>query len=215
MSGIVVLISGRGSNLAAMCKAGLAHHIKCVISNKADAPGLNIAKEFGIDCHVIEHKQFASREEFDRQLAHIIDRFEPQYIILAGFMRILSPWFVSHYSRRLINIHPSLLPAFIGFNAIEQAFAAQVKITGATIHFVTEELDHGPIIAQGIVSAVGCHNVEELANRIHNLEHILYPFIIHKLITHKVVVSNNDSIIVEKENIDTKFLNEFSNHVFY
>lgn len=215
MSGIIVLISGRGSNLAAMCNLGLAKHIKCVISNKASAPGLNIAKEFGITHFIIDHKQFEKREEFDRQIALVIDSFNPQYVILAGFMRILSTWFVNHYAMRLVNIHPSILPAFIGSDAITQAFDAKVKISGATIHFVTDELDNGPIIAQGVIPAILCKNTEELGNRIHALEHVLYPFIIHKLIANKVVISNNGTVVVAKENTDHQLLGTFSNNIFY
>lgn len=216
MSGIVVLISGRGSNLAAMCSnSELIGQIKCVISNKADAPGLEIAKKFGIPYSVIQHTQYKTREEFDKQLAIIIDKYEPQYVILAGFMRILSSWFVSHYAMRLVNIHPSLLPAFIGADAINQAFAAQVKVTGLTVHFVTDQLDHGPIIAQGIVAGMPCGNVEELATRIHVLEHVVYPFAIHKLLTGKVHIAKDGLVIVEKEDSDFKWLAHLSSCVFY
>ena len=215
MSGIVVLISGRGSNLAAMCNnTNLVTQIKCVISNNADAPGLDIAKKFGIPSCVISHKQYATREEFDKQLANTIDECNPQYVILAGFMRILSSWFINHYPMRLVNIHPSLLPAFIGVNAINQAFAAKVKVSGITIHFVTDKLDSGPIIAQAVVSGLPCNNVEELANRIHALEHVVYPFVIHKLITGKVQLSDR-LVVVEKEDSDFKWLGDLSNSVFY
>lgn len=215
MAGIVVLISGRGSNLAAMCKAGLTSQIKCVISNKVDAKGLDIAHEFNIPSVVIDHNEFETREEFDRHLALEIDKYNPKYIILAGFMRILSSWFVKHYTMQLVNIHPSILPAFIGSKAIADAFNAQVKISGATIHFVTDQLDHGPIIAQGVISATKCNTIEELANKIHRLEHVLYPFIIHKLINNKVRFHTNSSVIVEKEAPDTQVLGEFISHIFY
>ncbi len=215
MSGIVVLISGRGSNLAAMCNnPDLVKHIKCVISNNPNAPGLEIAKNFGIPSHIVEHKQYPTREEFDKQMAQIIDEHNPAYVILAGFMRILSPWFVDHYYMRLVNIHPSLLPSFIGVNAINQAFAAKVKVSGVTIHFVTDKLDHGPIIAQGVVSCVSS-TLEELEDKIHVLEHVAYPFIISKLLSGKVTVIDNDVVLVEKENGDLKQLRNFSNSVFY
>jgi phosphoribosylglycinamide formyltransferase-1 len=215
MAKIVVLISGRGSNLAAICNAGLAHNVKCVISNKAAAPGLEIAKNHNIPSYIVDHKQYTSREEFDKQLADIIDRFNPQYIILAGFMRILSSWFVSHYPNRLINIHPSILPAFTGANAISEAFNAGVKVSGVTIHFVTDKLDHGPIIAQGIVEVPVEASVDDLTNKIHSIEHIIYPFVIKKLINGKVNVSDDGYVTVEKTENDSKLLGDFSNKVFY
>jgi phosphoribosylglycinamide formyltransferase-1 len=214
MSGMVVLISGRGSNLAAMCETSMVKQIKCVISNKADVPGLDIAKKYNIPFFIIEHKQYKIREEFDKQIAKIIDSYQPQYIILAGFMRILSSWFVNYYSMRLVNIHPSILPAFIGADAINQTFAAKVKISGITIHFVTDKLDHGPIIAQGVISALPCKTVDDLAQRTHKLEHIVYPFIINKLLNNKVSFDKNN-VIVEKENSDLDALGEFSGCVFY
>lgn len=214
MSGIAVLISGRGSNLAAICNAGLDKSIRCVISNRADAPGLHIANKFNLPTYIIDHKQFNSREDFDREIAKIIDSHNSQYIILAGFMRILSDWFVHHYTERLVNIHPSLLPAFIGGNAIEQAFNTKVKISGVTIHFVTNQLDQGPIIAQGAVSATNCPNEGALADRIHRLEHILYPFIIRKLITGEVSLTGSVASVA-KNNNDLDFLGEFAANIFY
>ncbi len=216
MSGIVVLISGRGSNLSAICNnSSLIEQIKCVISNNQDAPGLEIAKKFNIPSHTVNHKQYKTREDFDKQLAQIIDSYDPSYVILAGFMRILSSWFVSHYKMRLVNIHPSILPAFIGTDAINQAFAAKVKVSGITIHFVTDKLDHGPIIAQGIVSAAEYSNLEEFADKIHRLEHIVYPFIVGKLLANKVIVSDNEAVIVEKDESDLQILGEFKNNIFY
>jgi phosphoribosylglycinamide formyltransferase-1 len=215
MTGIVVLISGRGSNLAAICdNPNLVKQIKCVISNNGDAPGLEIAKKYNIPSYVVEHKQYPTREEFDKQMAQIIDGYNPGYVILAGFMRILSSWFVAHYQMRLVNIHPSLLPSFIGVNAIDHAFAAKVKVSGITIHFVTDKLDHGPIIAQGVVSGISS-TLEELANKIHALEHAVYPFIISKLLSNKVTVTENGVVLVEKEDVDLKQLGNFSNNVFY
>lgn len=215
MSGIVVLISGHGSNLAAICNnANLLKQVKCVISNVTDAPGLNIGQKFSIPCYTVVHQQYPTREDFDKQLAQIIDQYAPQYVILAGFMRVLTSWFVKHYSMRLINIHPSILPAFIGTNAIEQAFRAQVKISGATVHFVTTELDNGPIIAQGVVATAPGKIAADLASKIHQLEHIIYPFSIHKLINNKVH-HTSDGVIVEKESTDAALLGEFSGKIFY
>ncbi|MCC2624510.1 MAG: purN [Burkholderiales bacterium] len=215
MSGIVVLISGRGSNLAALCNnLDLVKHIKGVICNNVDAPGLSIAKKFGIPSHIIQHKQYLTREEFDKHMAQIIDGYNPRYVILAGFMRILSPWFVNRYHMRLVNIHPSLLPSFIGINAIDQAFAAKVKVSGLTIHFVTDKLDHGPIIAQGVVSNKSS-TLEELADKIHTLEHVAYPFIVSKLLSNKVNILDDETIVVEKDKDDIQLLGKFYNSLFY
>jgi len=215
MSGIVVLISGRGSNLAAICDAGLTTHIKCVISNRADAKGLEFAKNAGLNVAVIPHTNFSSREEFDQEVAEKIDSYNPELVVLAGFMRILSPWFISHYQNRIINIHPSLLPAFIGADAQSAALNAKVKVSGATVHFVTDNLDHGPIIAQGVVPAYLTDNRESLKNRILTLEHVIYPFAIHKILNKQITLEHTGSVIVNKDSMDSKWLKEFANHIFY
>jgi phosphoribosylglycinamide formyltransferase-1 len=146
MSGVVVLISGRGSNLRSIVEAGLP--VAAVISNRADAAGLSFARDSDIPTSVVDHGAYATREAFDTALAAAIDRHAPRLIALAGFMRILTASFVERYAGRLMNIHPSLLPAFPGLHTHAAALAAGVKIHGATVHFVTAELDHGPIIIQ-------------------------------------------------------------------
>ena len=146
MKSIVILISGRGSNMQALIEAGLPLAIKAVISNRPNAKGLAIAQSHGIPAHIVDHTQFASREAFDAALATEIDALGADYIVLAGFMRVLSDDFVNRYPRRIINIHPSLLPSFPGLHTHERALEAGVKIHGCTVHFVTRALDHGPII---------------------------------------------------------------------
>ena len=215
MSGIVVLISGRGSNLAAMCEAGLTSYIKCVISNKASAPGLEFAKSIGLNVTVIPHNKFASRESFDQDIAEIIDHYNPELIVLAGFMRILSPWFINHYHNKIINIHPSLLPSFVGATAQADALSARVKVSGATVHFVTDKLDHGPIIAQGVVPVNAADDIESIKKRILSLEHVIYPFIIHKILNKQVTLDGSGSVIVDNDHTDIQWLKGFANHIFY
>src|SRR5258706_8963295 len=146
---VVALISGRGSNMEALLDAGLP--VSAVISNRADAKGLALAASRGVATRVVEHRDFASREAFDTALAQEIDRFEPRLVALAGFMRVFTPSFVARYAGRLLNIHPSLLPAFPGLHTHERALAAGVRTHGCTVHFVTEALDHGPIVIQAAV----------------------------------------------------------------
>jgi phosphoribosylglycinamide formyltransferase-1 len=215
MDGIVVLISGRGSNLSAICNSGLAHQIKCVISNKADALGLNIAREYNIPSIIINHKLYKSREEFDGELAKTIDTFNPKLIVLAGFMRILSHGFVDKYTGRMINIHPSLLPAFIGINAHEQAIAQKVKISGATVHYVTKELDHGPIIAQGVVKLLHTDNVDDLSKRILEVEHIIYPFAIKKILNNQTQIIDEKYVEVIADEQDDIILGKYKTQVYY
>jgi phosphoribosylglycinamide formyltransferase 1 len=215
MQGIVVLISGRGSNLQAICAAQLKNQIKCVISNKADAKGLEFAKANGIPIQVIEHTKFTTRAEFDQTLAACVDEYKPQLIVLAGFMRILTPWFVNKYPQQIINIHPSILPAFIGAHAQAAAVAAKVKISGATVHFVTEQLDHGPIIVQGVVPVQYTDNTDDLSHRILDLEHIIYPFAIRKILAGQMRLIGKQEIFVDKLPDDEIHLGKYVNHVFY
>lgn len=176
---IVVLISGRGSNFKAIVEANLPQVKICaVISNRADAAGLAFAAEQHIPTHVLEHKAFASREAFDHALVETIDRYQPKLVVLAGFMRILSADFVQHYQGRLINIHPSLLPAFKGLHTHERALEANVKEHGVSVHFVTEELDSGAVIAQARVPVLPDDTPEILSERVLKQEHILYPKVI-------------------------------------
>jgi phosphoribosylglycinamide formyltransferase 1 len=170
---VVVLISGRGSNLHAMLDAGIP--VSAVISNRADAAGLELAARRGIPTAVVEHKRHATRESFDAALAAEIDRHAPRLVALAGFMRVLTPGFVARYAGRLMNIHPSLLPAFPGLDTHARALAGRAKRHGCTVHFVTEQLDHGPIIAQASVPVLPGDTPEALAARVLAQEHLLYP----------------------------------------
>ncbi|HSC80642.1 MAG TPA: phosphoribosylglycinamide formyltransferase [Chitinolyticbacter sp.] len=176
MKNIVILISGRGSNMQAIVDAAVPEaRIAAVISNRADAAGLAWAAERGIATAVLDHKQFEGREAFDTALAALIDSYAPDLVVLAGFMRILTAGFVTHYENRLINIHPSLLPAFTGLHTHERAIAEGVKFAGCTVHFVTAELDHGPIIAQATVPVLDDDTAGDLAARVLKEEHRLYP----------------------------------------
>jgi len=183
MKNIVILISGSGSNMAAIVQRAqqerwetrLGARVAAVISNKADAQGLVFAKEQGIATALLNHKDYPSREAFDAALVQEIDRHAPALVVLAGFMRILTPGFVQHYAGRLLNIHPSLLPAFPGLRTHERAIAAGCKFAGATVHEVTAELDHGPILAQAVVPVLPNDTPDVLAARVLTQEHRIYP----------------------------------------
>ena len=183
MKNIVILISGSGSNMAAIVRRAqqenwserLQSRVSAVISNKADASGLAFAREQGITTAVLDHKAFDSREAFDAALMAEIDRFEPSLVVLAGFMRILTPGFVAHYAGRLLNIHPSLLPAFTGLNTHQRAIDAGCRFAGATVHQVTTELDHGAILAQAVVPVLEGDTAATLAARVLSQEHRIYP----------------------------------------
>jgi phosphoribosylglycinamide formyltransferase-1 len=179
MKRIVILISGRGSNMEAIIRAARAQQwpavIAAVISSSPDAEGLTYADAQGIATLVIASKQFPEREQFDAALQEAIDRFAPDLVVLAGFMRILTAGFVAHYEGRMLNVHPSLLPAFRGLATHRQALAAGVKLHGATVHFVTADLDHGPIVAQAAVPVLAGDGERQLAQRVLEQEHIIYP----------------------------------------
>ena len=175
MKSIVILISGRGTNMESILDAKLPLRVKAVISNRSDAGGLSIASQRGLATLVIDHKAYASRAAFDSALGEAIDQFAPDYIVLAGFMRVLSERFVERYPRRIVNIHPSLLPAFPGLHTHRQALASGVKIHGATVHFVTPQLDHGPIVIQAAVPVLPGDDEHTLAQRVLAQEHRIYP----------------------------------------
>ncbi len=183
MKSIVILISGSGSNMAAIVRRAqqerwaerLDVRVSAVISNRADAKGLVFAQEQGVATAVLDHKAYPSREAFDAALVQVIDRFEPTLVVLAGFMRILTPGFVAHYAGRLLNIHPSLLPAFPGLHTHQRAIEAGCKFAGATVHEVTAELDHGPILAQAVVPVLPDDTADTLAARVLTQEHRIYP----------------------------------------
>ena len=175
MKRIVILISGRGSNMQALLEANLPCQIAAVISNRADAQGLEIAGQQGIETAVISHKDFADRAAFDAALAATIDRFAPDLVVLAGFMRILTTGFVERYRGKLINIHPSLLPAYPGIDTHQRAIQDGIKIHGCTVHFVTPDLDHGPIIIQAAVAVLHDDTPQSLSARVLIEEHRIYP----------------------------------------
>ncbi len=179
---IAVLISGRGSNLSAILAAAAAPDypaaVVAVIANKADASGLQLARAAGIATEVVPSQGITDRDVYDRGLRTVIDRFQPDLIVLAGFMRILTAEFVQHYAGRMINIHPSLLPAFTGMHTHQRAIEAGVRLHGCTVHFVTPVLDHGPIIAQAAVPVLGHDDAGSLAKRVLVQEHRLYPMVV-------------------------------------
>lgn len=186
MKSIVILISGRGSNLQAIVEAKLPIRISAIISNRADAKGLQYATEQGIETAVVDHTVFPTREAFDAELAMKIDEHRPDFVLLAGFMRVLTPGFVEKFHGRLINIHPSLLPAFTGLHTHERALEAGVTLHGCSVHFVTPALDHGPIIIQAAVPVLPGDNAASLSARVLRQEHIVYPRALRWLIEGKV-----------------------------
>ncbi|MCC6852102.1 MAG: phosphoribosylglycinamide formyltransferase [Rubrivivax sp.] len=179
MKRIVILVSGRGSNMQAIverCAAdGWAAAVVAVLANRPDAAGLDFARARGIATAVVDHRAYAERAAFDAALGAAIDRFAPDLVVLAGFMRILGPEFVRRYEGRLLNIHPSLLPAFPGLHTHRRALEAGCKAVGASVHFVTAELDHGPIVVQSVVPVRPGDDEHSLAARVLATEHIIYP----------------------------------------
>jgi len=195
MKKLVILISGRGSNLQALLEAKLPCRIAAVISNRPDADGLQIAKALGIPVAVVEHRNYADRDSFDIALAQAIDAHEPDIVALAGFMRILSTGFVTRYHGRLINIHPSLLPAYGGLNTHARALQDGVKIHGCTVHFVTPDLDHGPIIIQAAVPVLRDDSEQTLAARVLSQEHRIYQQAIKWLCNENIGLDNHGKVI--------------------
>ena len=194
MKNIVILISGGGSNMLAIARAAVLHRweeklnarIAAVISNRPDARGLQLAADMGLTTQVVDHTAFADRPDprtaFDDVLRQTIDSFEPSLVVLAGFMRILTPGFVVHFEGRLLNIHPSLLPSFPGLHTHQRAIDAGCRFAGATVHQVTTELDHGPILAQAVVPVLPDDSADTLAARVLTQEHVMYPQAIAELI---------------------------------
>jgi len=185
---VVILISGRGSNMQALIEAGLP--VAAVISNRAEAAGLALAASRGVATRVVEHRDHATREAFDAALAAEIDRFAPRLVALAGFMRILTPGFVARYRDRLLNIHPSLLPAFPGLGTHERALAAGVKVHGCTVHFLTAELDQGPIVIQAAVPVRAADSARTLAARVLKQEHVIYPRAVRWFLDGRLALGN-------------------------
>jgi phosphoribosylglycinamide formyltransferase 1 len=201
---IVILISGRGSNMQAIVEAGLPVNIAAVISNRADAKGLNYARSRGIPTAVVAHGDYASREEFDRALAAAIDAHSPQLLVLAGFMRVLTPWFVERYAGRMINIHPSLLPAFPGTDTHRRALEAGVKMHGCTVHFVIPEVDAGPIIAQAAVPVRDGDDEASLAARVLVQEHVIYPRAVRWFVEERLQIS--DGVVHVRGETEAQFI---------
>ena len=200
---LVVLISGSGSNLQAIidaCESGeINAHIAAVISNKADAYGLERAKNAGIVTQVLSHKEFDSREAYDAQLMHIIDSFEPNLVVLAGFMRILTPSLVQKYVGKMLNIHPSLLPKYQGLNTNQRAIDAKDDVHGVSVHFVTEELDGGPVILQAKVPVLADDTADTLAKRVHAQEHIIYPLVVKWFSEQRLTMEADYAVLDEKQ----------------
>jgi len=191
MKRIVILISGRGSNMQALLEAGLPAQISAVISNEPGARGLQIAKQHGVETEVIAHAQFTERTTFDAALADAVARRQPDLVVLAGFMRILGNAFLERFPGRLINIHPSLLPAFPGLHTHRRALEEGVKLHGCTVHFVTPRLDHGPIIVQAAVTVLPQDTEQSLAARVLEQEHIILPQAVRWFLEGSLQVSGN------------------------
>jgi len=196
MKNIVILISGRGSNMEAIVRAQRAEawpaRIAAVISNKPDAKGLAFAQAHGISTAVVPNKEFPTREAFDAALQATIDRFEPDLVVLAGFMRILTAPFVEHYAGRMLNIHPSLLPLFPGLHTHRQALDAGVEEHGATVHFVTAELDHGPAVIQARIPVLPGDTEDSLAERLLAEEHVIYPQAVRLFIEDRLSIEGGE-----------------------
>jgi len=196
---LVVLISGRGSNLKAILEAiksgKINAKVSLVLSNKKDAKGLEIAKEYGIKTKFIDTSFFETRRGYDIYIAELIKKENPDFVVLAGYMRILSDEFIDAFEGKIVNIHPSLVPAFQGKNAQKQALDYGSLITGCSVHFVTKELDNGPVIVQAVVPVLPDDTEESLSNRILEYEHKIYPQAIKWLVEDRVVVSGRKVIV--------------------
>ncbi len=203
MKKIVILISGRGTNMEAVVRAcardGWPARVAAVISNRPDAAGLAFAAANGIASSVVDHREFATREAFDTALARVIDGFEPDLIVLAGFMRVLTDGFVEHYAGRMMNIHPSLLPCFPGLKTHQQALDAGVRVHGASVHFVTPTLDHGPIVVQAAVPIMAGDDPAALALRVLAVEHIVYPRAVRWFVEGRLAIDGERVVLTPPE----------------
>ncbi len=196
MKKIVILISGRGSNMQAILEARLPLTVAAVISNDAVAGGLTTAQQHGVATKVVDHRAYADRAAFDTALAAAIDSYSPDLVVLAGFMRILTAEFVDHYRGRIINIHPSLLPSFTGLHTHRRALEAGVKVHGCSVHFVTPELDHGPIVAQAVVPVHAGDTEDTLAARVLEQEHRLYPQAVAWFCARRLTITPEGTVLV-------------------
>jgi phosphoribosylglycinamide formyltransferase 1 len=203
---LVVLISGSGSNLQAIIDAitsdRLNANITAVISNRPDVKGLERARSAGIPALTLNHTEFESREAFDHQLVQEIDQRQPDLIILAGFMRILTDDFVAHYKNRMLNIHPSLLPEFRGLNTHQRAIDAKVKQHGVSVHYVSNELDGGPLVLQAVIDVNENDTAQTLQQRVHQQEHIIYPMAIEWIAQHRLEIINQQ-VYLDKKPLET------------
>jgi phosphoribosylglycinamide formyltransferase-1 len=202
----VILISGRGSNMRSIVEARTGLDVRAVISNRPDAAGLDWARSQGIAAVALDHKAHATREDFDARLAAEIDRVSPDLILLAGFMRILTPAFIARYPRRILNIHPSLLPAFPGLHTHRRALEAGVKVHGCTVHVVTPELDSGPIVAQAAVPVMAGDTEATLAERVLAAEHRIYPQAVRWFVEGRAEFPGGDVVRVRGSGVDSDFL---------
>ena len=198
---LVILISGRGSNLEAILKAieagELRAQVTAVISSNADAPGLALAQRRHIDTLALDAADYPEHSDYDRALQGLIEHFDPDLVVLAGFMRILSPDFVRHFQGRIINIHPSLLPLFKGVDTHERALEAGVRVHGCSVHFVSEELDAGAIIAQGVVPVLAGDDPDVLATRVLTVEHRLYPAVLDALAQERISLVDGRTVFAD------------------
>lgn len=207
MKNIVILISGRGSNMQAVVEAAVPNaDIRAVLSNNENAAGLAWASSRGIATAALNHKNFPDRESFDRAMMELIDRHQPDLVVLAGFMRILTPAFCAHYEDRLINIHPSLLPAFTGLHTHERALAAGCRVAGCTVHFVTPELDCGPVIAQGVVPILDGDTADDIAARVLKVEHQLLPQAVADFAAGRLKIDGNRVLNSRAADSEAQFL---------
>ena len=202
MKRIVILISGRGSNMEAIVKAcadeGWPARVVAVIANRPNAAGLDFARARGIDAAAVDHKAFGSREAFDDALALAIDTHQPDLVVLAGFMRVLGERFVQRFEGRLLNIHPSLLPAFPGLHTHRRALEAGCKVVGASVHFVTAALDHGPIVIQSVVPVEADDDEHRLVGRVLATEHVIYPRAVRWFVQGRLRVDHG--VVVQLDN---------------
>ena len=203
MKKLVILISGRGSNMEAIVRACAQERwpaeVAAVIANRPDAAGLAFAASHGVATAVVDHRAFDGRDTFDAALAAEIDRFAPDLVVLAGFMRILTPEFVRRYEGRLLNIHPSLLPSFKGIHTHQQALDAGVALHGASVHFVIPELDSGAIVAQGAVPVRAGDDAAALAQRVLTIEHVLYPRAVRWFVEGRLRLENGRAVVAPEE----------------
>ena len=197
MKKIVILISGRGTNMQAILEARLPLTVAAVISNDAAAGGLATAQKHGVPTQIVDHRAFADRAAFDKALAAAIDAYSPDLVVLAGFMRILTAEFVEHYRGRILNIHPSLLPSFTGLHTHRRALEAGVKAHGCSVHFVTPELDHGPIVAQAVVPVLENDTEDRLAARVLEQEHRIYPQAVEWFCAGRLTITPHGTVLLK------------------